>query len=397
MPSVFPIAARYALWSFLRSLLHRGWWLVTSLYLVLEAGLSPFELVMLGTAQGLTVLLAEVPAGVFADAISRKGSLLIAHALMGLGMVSTALVLSFPALMVTQMIWGLSWTFSSGADVAWLTDELNAPARARRALIRAAQWGQAGAVLGLLGLGALAWASSLATAMIVAGIGMWLLGLAVLLAFPETRFQRAAPGRVLATAQRTFGEGLQTVRRERVLVFVLLGTLLVNGADEAFVRLQGKQLLTLGAPDAAAPVVWFTVIAVLALFLSLAALEGVQRYLQRTRRYASAYRAAVLLTALALLGFALAPTFGSAAIAVLLATGAGMVPVRTVSELWANEHATDEVRATVQSLLTFSENLGEVTLGFLLALLAAAAGIPAAMVAAAGLCLLVVALIGRGV
>ena len=46
---------------------------------------------------------------------------------MGAGMLVTGLVTDFPALVATQMLWGLAWTFSSGADVAWLTDELERP------------------------------------------------------------------------------------------------------------------------------------------------------------------------------------------------------------------------------------------------------------------------------
>ena len=34
----------------------------------------------------------------------------------------------FGPLVATQLLWGLSWTLASGADVAWITDELDAPA-----------------------------------------------------------------------------------------------------------------------------------------------------------------------------------------------------------------------------------------------------------------------------
>ena len=44
-------------------------------------------------------------------------------------MVTTGFLTSFPALVITQMVWGLGWTFSSGAEVAWLTDELDQPDR----------------------------------------------------------------------------------------------------------------------------------------------------------------------------------------------------------------------------------------------------------------------------
>jgi len=123
------VAAVFLRWVFLRAIFHRGWWLVTSLYLVAVAELSALQLVMLGTAQNLTALVLEVPTGVVADTFSRKTSIVVAHLLMGAGMLATGLVTAFPALVLTQMVWGLAWTFSSGADVAWLSDELDQPIR----------------------------------------------------------------------------------------------------------------------------------------------------------------------------------------------------------------------------------------------------------------------------
>jgi MFS family permease len=152
------VAATYVLWSGLRAAVHRGYWSVASLYLVVEADLSAFQLVFVGTAQGLTALLFEVPTGVMADTISRKWSIATAHLVVGASMLATGLVTAFPALVMTQMLWGLGWTFSSGADVAWLTDELDQPERTGSVLVASARWQQIGATVGMLAVGALAWA-----------------------------------------------------------------------------------------------------------------------------------------------------------------------------------------------------------------------------------------------
>ena len=119
------LVAVYLRWIWWRALLHRGWWLVTSVYLVVDAELSPSQLVVIGVAQGLVAVVFEVPAGVVADTIGRKRSLIVSHALMGTAMLATGLVTDFEALVATQMLWGLAWTFASGADVAWITDELD--------------------------------------------------------------------------------------------------------------------------------------------------------------------------------------------------------------------------------------------------------------------------------
>ncbi|MEJ7653671.1 MAG: hypothetical protein WKH64_10190 [Chloroflexia bacterium] len=57
------ITAVYLRWSWMRAVLHRGYWLIASLYLVIDADLSAFQLVFLGTAQGLTSPYSRRPPG----------------------------------------------------------------------------------------------------------------------------------------------------------------------------------------------------------------------------------------------------------------------------------------------------------------------------------------------
>lgn len=147
------VAVRFLRWTWTRAFLARGWWLVTSVYLVVEAELSALELVLLGTFQGVTVVLAEVPAGILADTVSRKWSLVLAHLVMGSGMAATGLVTSFTALAITQMLWGLGWALSSGADVAWVTDELDRPDLIDRVLTARARRQMLGAAAGLISIG----------------------------------------------------------------------------------------------------------------------------------------------------------------------------------------------------------------------------------------------------
>jgi len=183
------IATTFLRWAGLRSVSFRGYWLVTSLYLVIDAELSAFQLVFLGTAMELTVLISEIPTGVMADTISRKWSIVISHVVMGAGMLITGLVTAFPALVVAQMLWGFGWTFSSGADVAWVTDELDDPLRIDRVLTARARWQQYGAAVGMVGFGVLAWRTDLSTAIVVAGSMMVLLGLYVVVRFTEHEFE----------------------------------------------------------------------------------------------------------------------------------------------------------------------------------------------------------------
>ncbi len=90
------LAGAFLHWALLRSALARGWWLVTAVYLVVTADLAPFQLILIGVFQGVTVVIAEVPAGVLADAVSRRHTLVLAHVVMGAGMALTGFMTGFP-------------------------------------------------------------------------------------------------------------------------------------------------------------------------------------------------------------------------------------------------------------------------------------------------------------
>ena len=69
--------------------------------------------------------------------------------------------------------------FSSGADVAWLTDELDQPERVDRVLAAQGRWDLLGNPVGIVLFALLSWATTLASAIVVAGTGMMVLGLAI--------------------------------------------------------------------------------------------------------------------------------------------------------------------------------------------------------------------------
>lgn len=390
-PSSPQTSRTYVRWIFLRAVFHRGWWLVTSLYLVVEANLSPLQLVMLGSAQGLTVILFEVPTGVIADTFSRKWSMVVSHVLMGIAMLCTGLVTSFPALVLTQMLWGLSWTFATGADVAWFTDELDEPGQIGRWLAVAARWGQFGGAFGLVGFGMLAWLTSLSVAIVTAGSMMLLLGVYVVAQFSERGFV-ATPKRRL---RDTLALGFAAAKADRSIGLVLVVTLLVNGADEAFNRLFAKRLLELGLPEAPDPIVWLTLLGLITLAVGAIALRLVEQRLAGEPPLRGLYAAAVILGVVGLILFGLAPNPMVAIAGVLVVHGIAWNLVRVIGVIWINRQVKSEVRATLQSFLSQAENVGEVTLGLGLGVLANAFGISFAMFGAAVIAALAALLIVR--
>ncbi|XOV84896.1 MAG: MFS transporter [bacterium] len=371
-------AVAYVRWSFMRAIFHRGWWLVTSLYLVVDAQLSPLQLVSLGTAQALTVLIFEIPTGVVADNYSRKWSIVVAHLLMGSAMLTTGLVTSFPALVATQMVWGLSWTFSSGADVAWITDELDDPEKIVKVLSIAARWGLLGAALGLCLFGGLAWLTNLATAIVLAGGSMLILGTYVAVRFTETRLSPSNKT-TLSEFWTTLKSGSRLATSDRPVMLILVVTFLVNGADEAFGRLIPKSLIELGLPSAPDPIVWLTTLGLATLGVGALTLRILEHRMRGNSSLRLLYLGACMLGASGLLLFALAPSPLIAMAGVLVVHGIAFNVVRMVGIIWMNDRSTSDVRATMQSFLSQAENFGEMSIGFCLGVIAQLYAISSAM------------------
>lgn len=380
------VAAVFLRWVFLRAILHRGWWLVTSLYLVVEADLAALQLVFLGTSQNLTALVLEVPTGVVADTLGRKTSIVVAHVLMGAGMLATGLVTAFPALVVTQVVWGLAWTFSSGADVAWLNDELDEPGRIAAVLTASALREQLGAAAGLVGFGMLAWATDLSTAIVIAGVGMWLLGVFVAARFSEHGFTPTREHR-WREALSILRRGADLARHDHQIMVVFAATILVNGAADAFERLFPKRLLELGFPEVPAPIVWLTALGLVTLMVAALALRIVEGCIDGVGVARRVYAAACAVGALGLIMLAFAPGDATGMAGVVLVSGIAWTVTRCVSVIWVNRRTTSNVRATVHSFLSQAEYMGEILFGLTLGLLAQTTSISLAML---GSCALVV-------
>jgi len=372
------VARLFLRWALARSLCFRGYWLVTSLYLVVIADLSAFQLVFLGTAMELTVLVSEIPTGVMADTISRKWSIVISHGLMGLGMLTTGLVTAFPALVVAQMVWGFGWTFSSGADVAWVTDELDEPERIGRVLTARARWQQYGAAGGMVGFGVLSWATSLGTAIVVAGIAMILLGGYVIVRFTEHEFTPIREHR-WQESKSIFRRGVQLARYDREIMLVFGATILFNSGAEAFDRLYPKRLVDLGFPEDPDPIVWFTALGLATLAVGAIALKIVEARIDGAGVARRVYSAACFIGAVGLILLAHAPDDVTGMMGVLLVGGVAWTVIRSVSVIWVNRRATSDVRATVQSFLGQVESMGEIGGGLALGVLAQATSITVAL------------------
>ena len=239
---------------------------LSMVYYVRDVGLNPLEMVLVGTTLELACFLFEVPTGIVADLYSRRLSIVIGFVLIGAGLLLQGLVPTFAAILIAQVLWGIGYTFTSGADQAWITDEIGAE-RAGQVFVRSQQIGMVATIAGTVSAGALG-LLSLPLPMTVAGAGMILVALMLALFMREDNFHRTptAERETFRQMADTFKHGLAVARRRRVVRTLVLISLISGLSSEAFDRLWSVKLLTFDFPTAfgtSDPAFWFTVFALI--------------------------------------------------------------------------------------------------------------------------------------
>ncbi len=388
------LTAAYLRWAFVRAVLARGYWSTAAVYLVVVAGLTPMELVLIGVFQAMTALVVEAPAGVFADTVGRRATLVVAHVVTGLGMAMAGLVTAFPLLVASQCLWGVGWAFASGADVAWLTDEVRRPGETDRVLVAQSRWELTANPVGMVVFAVLAWTTSLSIAIVTAAVGMVALARAVA-RWPEAGFRREASTQpMLRSAIATFRMGVDAVRRDDVMRAVVVATALVFGGVQAFGRLREERLLDLGLPTGPDPVVWFAALGVLGFVSGVLVLRVLEGRIEGPDAPITAYLAAAVTGVVGLLLVALVDSLFAGAAGVVLVMGVADPVIRSVATISLNRRAARRARATVQSLLWQASHLGVVVFGISLAAIAAVSP-AAALTAGAGLLAVAALVVGR--
>ena len=373
------ITTTFLRWTFSRAVFHRGYVLTSGLYFVLDAHLSGYQLLVLATIMSITLVLSDVPLGVWSDVFSRKWPLVIGHGFLAAGMVMTGLVTAFPLLAATQILWGLGWAFSTGADVAWITDEFNRPGLIARVLTARARWDLMGGVIGMIAFGLLGWSVGLGRAIVVSGVAMALVGVYVAIGFVEDSFTGANVQK-WKNSVVIFQRGLGLSRRDNEVLVVLVATLIINGA--AMISwVFPRQLIDQGFPSN--PILWYTALGILSLGVGILALHVVEARIEGAGVARRTYALTCFVGSLGLVILAYAPNAVIGSAGILLVSGISFNVTRTVSVIWVNRRTPSNIRATMHSFLSQAESVGEIIGGVALAGLAAFSGIPSTIVASA--------------
>lgn len=358
---------------------------VYSLYVVRDAGLTPMQLLLAGTAVLGSTFVFEIPTGVVADAYSRRLSLVVGYVIAGLGIAAIGVAPEFATIVAGQMVWGLGFTFLSGAREAWIADEIG-EAEAAPVYLRAARFQLIGTIGGVP-LGFALGYVSLQLPFLVGG-ALWVAA-AVLIALTMTETgYRPAPSAERGTWRSmasTFRAGTRTIRGRGVLIAAVVVSLLMGTSSAVIDRLAALHLIEgIGLPSGIDDVTLFGSIQLMDVLGGIAAVWTIERVTDLNQRKSIA-RVLVVLFALIVvsrLAFGLATAFWFAYFVRLGARWASwaMDPLLTA---WVNRGLDPSSRATVLSMVNQSKAAGGALGAPALGALASLRSVRTALVAAA--------------
>ena len=341
---------------------------VNMVYHVTVVGLSPLQLVLVGTILEATVFLFEVPTGVLADVKSRRLSVIIGYLVIGLGFIIEGTLPFFWSVALAQIVWGFGYTFTSGATQAWVVDEVGEE-RAGEAFLRGAQAGQVGN-LAAIPIGIALGTISPALPIRIAGGLMIAMAAFLALAMTEEGFSPAprVDQSFWGPMVKTMADARQMVGRQPLLLTVLAIGWFYGLYSEGFDRLWTPHLLeNFSAPlvEGLDPVIWLGVVRAILLLICLGATEVARRRVDISR---SAPLARALMgnaggIVLALAGFGLTRSFWLA-LALYWAIGTLRSVRQPLHAAWFSQRIDDpRVRATMFSVSGQVDAVGQIAGG----------------------------------
>ena len=371
------------------------------LYRVQTVGLEALQLVLVGTALEITAFIFEVPTGIVADVYSRRLSVIIGTFLFGLSFIIEGLFPLFLVIIFAQVVMGIGWTFISGAESAWITDEVGVE-NVGPIFLRSSQFHRIGNLIGIplfIVLGNISYQA----AILVGGVMFLALGIFRLLYMPEEGFTRTPKEerenwKEMVT---TFKSGINLARAKPVLLTFAVIAIFVGLYSEGYDRLSEAHFIEQfdfpALPWGGDPIVsWFAIMGVGTMLLALGATEIVKRKLDTAdnQKVARALQGIYALISLGLLIFAWSRNFYLAILATWLVDTMRSLTGPLI-DTWVNKYIESKVRATMLSMTSQLDALGQMVGGPIVGVIGSLRSISAALTGSALLILPVVPLYGR--
>lgn len=357
----------------------------TSLYETTVVGLTPLQLVLVGTTVEISIFVFEIPTGIVADVYSRRLSILIGTFIVGLAFILEGAFPSFLPILAAQVVWGLGYTFTSGATNAWISDEIGEEA-ASPLFLRSAQVDTVAGLAGILVGIALAFLP-VHWPIILGGVMILLLAIFLAWVMPEHGFIPTPRGE-RTTAQQmihTFRQGLKMVERRPILVSILWIGLFYGLFSEGYDRLWTKLIVdnfTFPALGPFGTAAWLGGMRAVGLLFSIGVTEWVRRRVDLNRSQPMIVTLLILTAVLcaSMFLFAQAPILPVAVVAFWLISITRNT-IWPIYDAWVNQRLDSQVRATVLSMSGQVDAIGQVAGGPVVGWIGSALSVRAAITA----------------
>ena len=341
---------------------------LNAIYYVSQAGLNPLQLVLIGTIMELTVLLFEIPTGLVADFFGRKKSLVVGTFIIGAAHILEGSFPTFWAIAVGAALWGIGWTFISGAEQAWIADELENK-ELDQVFLKGTQFSSLGSFIGIIVGVLIATVFTVQIAILIAGGLLVLIAILAAIVVPETKFIRVVRNDTSSLLQMSLAikGGLAQIKGNSVLVGLVAITLLTGLASEGFDRLWGAHFIENFQLNEQSAIYWFGAFFAIAFVLNIIVLKLVEAYVKE--RYANALLALNSLLVITMLFFAFSGSFLLAVILYWIIAALREVNYPLVSVM-INKRLQPQGRATALSMYGQLDALGQVAGGPLVGMIA---------------------------
>jgi DHA3 family tetracycline resistance protein-like MFS transporter len=362
---------------------------VNLLYQVQVVKLDPFQLVLVGTVLELSVFLFEIPTGVVSDLKSRKLSIIIGYALIGIGFLVEGLFPHFIPVLLSQVLWGLGYTCTSGSQQAWIADEIGED-RASLAFMKGAKANRLGEIIAI--------PLSMATGFFMVNLpivigGSCMIGLAVFLSFAmrEENFKPADREERISSWQSIKGN-MNTIihftKTSAIIRILFLIALFVGFYSEGFDRLWISQFLNVshlsdvmdGSFVAVVGSIQLIIVLISYVILHFVSRSPIHQHLRLI--YVSLFIGSSVIIA-SLLGFAFS-SLGAVLIAFYVIIQVTRSVMHPLEDIWLNKIIPDSsTRATFFSVKGQVDAIGQISGGPVIGYIASSFTIRTAIVASA--------------
>ncbi|QED47967.1 MFS transporter [Cytobacillus dafuensis] len=366
----------------IRAFLFQVIFTVNAIYFVTVAGLNPLQLVLIGTIMEISVLVFEIPTGVIADHFSRKWSIVIGTVILGCAHLLEGSIPLFLSIGAAYAIWGLGYTFFSGAEEAWIADEVQGK-DLDKLFLTGSQMASIGKIIGIAASVAISMLFSVQIAIIAAACSFFILALWLAINMPEKHFvkmERTSHSQIQQMASVIIC-GFQKIKNNVILLSMAGVSIMWGLASEGFDRLWEVHFLEDIQLSASSAIIWFGLINAIALLLNIGLVKWIEVKASATGELRFVWILLIINSILivSIFLFAISGNLWLALASYWISSSLRGLNAPLYS-IWLNQRLESKGRATMLSMFGQLDAFGQIAGGPLVGWIALSISIPAGLI-----------------